>query len=55
MLSSAAGELAKRPGTVAGLSGLSGAKNLSTFDELAPVDLARCDLEGYDMVLRRTC
>lgn len=21
------------------------------FDELAPVDLARCDLEGYDMVL----
>ena len=27
-------------------------RSMGTFYELAPVDLAGCDLEGYDMVLR---
>lgn len=55
ILSSAAGELARTPGAVADCSRVSGAGDRSTFDELATVDLARCDFEGYDMVLGRNC
>ncbi len=53
MLSSAADELVTRPATVADISGVSGALEMGTFNEFATVDLARCDFEGYDMVLGR--
>lgn len=55
MLSSAACKLAIRLGTVAGLPGAFGAGGMTTFDEFATVDLARCNFEGYDMVLGRSC
>ena len=35
-------------------SGISGAVEMDTFNEFATVDLARCDFEGYDMVLGRS-
>ncbi len=54
MLSSAAGDLAIRPATVVDISGVSGAVEMDTFNEFATVDLARCDFEGYDMVLGRS-
>lgn len=55
MLSSAAGALATEPGTRVDILGMRGAGGMETFDELATVDLARCDFEGYHMVLGRRC
>ena len=55
MLSSATGALVLRPDAVADLSDVSGVREMGTFNELATIDLARCDFERYDMVLGTSC
>lgn len=55
MLSSATGILALRPGPVAVLARVSGAGEMSTFDELATIYLTRCYFERYDMILGWSC
>ena len=44
-----------RPSHRQALSGQFGVEGMTTFNELATVDLSRCNFEGYDMVLGREC